>query len=66
MDSAQPYLVAAFYRFAALDDFEALRGPLLQSCQDLGIQGTILLAAEGVNGTVAGPEAGVRRLSFIR
>jgi len=55
-------LVAAFYRFAHLDDFRALREPLQQSCQDLGLQGTILLAAEGINGTVAGPERGVRRL----
>lgn len=54
--------VAAFYRFADLGDYRDLRGPLQQSCQDLGLQGTILLAAEGINGTVAGPERGVRRL----
>jgi UPF0176 protein len=55
-------LVAAFYHFAHLDDFEAMRGPLLQSCNDLGLMGTILLAREGINGTVAGSERGVRRL----
>lgn len=55
-------LVAAFYHFADLEDFESLRGPLLQRCEDLGLLGTILLAREGINGTVAGPEQGVRRL----
>lgn len=55
-------LVAAFYHFADLEDYESLRAPLLQSCEDLGLLGTILLAAEGINGTVAGPERGVQRL----
>ena len=36
-------LVAAFYHFTALPDCEALRGPLQQSCEDLGLLGTILL-----------------------
>lgn len=47
-------LVAAFYKFVPLADFEELRTPLQQACRDLGLMGTILLAAEGVNGTVAG------------
>ncbi|MEE4173220.1 MAG: rhodanese-related sulfurtransferase [Xanthomonadales bacterium] len=55
-------LVAAFYHFAELADCEDLRGPLQQRCEDLGLLGTILLASEGINGTVAGPERGVRRL----
>jgi UPF0176 protein len=54
--------VAAFYRFAALEDFRELRDPLLQCCEDLGLLGTILLAAEGINGTVAGSERSVERL----
>ena len=63
-DAAQggPVQVAAFYHFARLDDAEALRGPLQQSCEDLGLLGTILLAEEGINGTVAGPEKSVQRL----
>jgi UPF0176 protein len=61
-ESAPRALVAAFYRFADLPDYEALRGPLQQRCEDLGLLGTILLAREGINGTVAGPERGVRRL----
>ncbi|NQW38921.1 MAG: hypothetical protein HQ469_06975, partial [Cyanobacteria bacterium] len=55
-------LVAAFYRFAALENLPALRGELLQLAEAQGICGTILLAAEGVNGTIAGVDAGVQEL----
>jgi UPF0176 protein len=52
------FKVAALYRFVALPDFRALRGPLRALCEELGIRGTLLLAEEGINGTVAGePEA---------
>lgn len=61
-DQGDGVLVAAFYHFASLPDYKAMRGPLLQRCEDLGLLGTILLAEEGINGTVAGPERGVRRL----
>ncbi|MFM7646928.1 MAG: rhodanese-related sulfurtransferase [Cyanobium sp.] len=53
-------LVAAFYRFAALDALPALRKELQDLAATGAVRGTILLAAEGVNGTIAGPEAGVR------
>jgi len=56
------YLVAAFYRFVALPDFGDLRAPLQQRCEALGLLGSILLAEEGINGTVSGLEADVRRL----
>ncbi|MFA6154532.1 rhodanese-related sulfurtransferase [Mesorhizobium sp.] len=46
--------VAALYRFARLDAFEALRAPLAAFCCGRGIKGTLLLAREGINGTVAG------------
>ncbi|HMB59163.1 MAG TPA: rhodanese-related sulfurtransferase [Xanthomonadales bacterium] len=55
-------LVAAFYKFVALPDYHELRGPLQQRCEDLGLMGSILLAEEGINGTVSGPESGVRRM----
>jgi len=55
-------LVAAFYRFAALENLPALRGELLQLAQAQEVSGTILLAAEGVNGTIAGADAGVQVL----
>ncbi|MEM6325746.1 MAG: rhodanese-related sulfurtransferase [Bacteroidota bacterium] len=53
-------LVAAFYRFASLPDVADLREPLLRLGRDRGVMGTILLANEGVNGTIAGEEADVR------
>jgi UPF0176 protein len=52
-------LVAAFYRFAALEDPPVLRRGLLKLATARAVRGTILLAAEGVNGTICGPDAGV-------
>ena len=59
--------VATFYQFADLPDFEAERAPLKEECERHSVQGTIILAPEGINGTIAGPSAGVRSvLGFIR
>jgi UPF0176 protein len=49
-----PLVVAAFYQFAALPDFRELREPLRAICAGLGLKGSVLLAHEGINGTVAG------------
>jgi UPF0176 protein len=49
-----PCQVAAFYQFAALPDFPELREPLRAICAELGLKGTVLLATEGINGTLAG------------
>jgi UPF0176 protein len=49
-----PLKVAAFYQFAALPDFRELREPLRALCAGLGLKGSVLLAQEGINGTVAG------------
>ena len=50
--------VAALYQFAALPDFRDLREPLRARAAELGVKGSILLAEEGINGTVAGtPDA---------
>ncbi|MGV7215548.1 oxygen-dependent tRNA uridine(34) hydroxylase TrhO [Bradyrhizobium sp. UFLA05-112] len=48
------YKVAAFYQFARLADYRELREPLGAFCAGLGIKGSVLLAREGINGTVAG------------
>jgi len=56
------FLVAALYKFVRLPNFEELQAPLLDVCEQNGVKGTLLLADEGINGTVAGPEAGVRAL----
>ena len=47
-------VIATFYRFVRLDNFSELRAPLLRVMLDNQVRGTILLAAEGINGTVAG------------
>jgi UPF0176 protein len=54
--------VAALYQFAALGDFRELREPLRAFCVGLGLKGSILLAAEGINGTVAGRDDGIDAL----
>ncbi len=46
--------VCAFYKFVAIDDAVDLRTRLFSVCQQYGIMGTILLAAEGINATVSG------------
>ena len=48
------YFVATFYKFVPLSDFADKRSPLLDICLSNDICGTILLAEEGVNGTIAG------------
>jgi UPF0176 protein len=51
--------VAALYHFAKIPDPVALRPALLAACQAANIKGSLLLASEGINGTIAGPRAGV-------
>ena len=57
-----PYQVAAFYQFAALPDFRELREPLRAICADLELKGSVLLAHEGINGTIAGEPAAIDAL----
>ena len=54
-----PFEVAAFYQFAALPDFRELREPLRVRCAELGLKGSVLLAHEGINGTLAGTCDGI-------
>lgn len=56
------YLVVAFYKFVSLPDFAGLQEGLLNAAKANEVMGTILLASEGINGTVAGPETGIRNL----
>ncbi len=63
----QSICVAALYRFAQLTDCAQLREPLKQLCDDQAIKGTLLLASEGINGTIAGTRSGIERvLDHIR
>ena len=52
--SDSPVIVAALYKFVALPDYRRLREPLLDVCLNAGVKGTLLLATEGINGTIAG------------
>ena len=62
-----PVRVAALYRFTPFADCAALRAPLLDACRTLGIRGTLLLAPEGINGTIAGaPTALEAALAVVR
>ena len=61
------FAVAALYRFVRLDDYIELRQPLLDFLLAREIRGTLLLAAEGINGTVAGrPDAIDALLDYLR
>ncbi|MER9403014.1 rhodanese-related sulfurtransferase [Mesorhizobium caraganae] len=65
LSNHDPVRVAALYKFARLGDFEvlrALRTPLAAFCCGRGIKGTLLLAQEGINGTVAGSETDIADL----
>jgi UPF0176 protein len=57
-----PIVVAALYRFVSLPDYESLRQPLIDYCQSQNIKGTLLLASEGINGTVAGSRDSIDNL----
>ena len=57
-----PLKVAALYQFAALPDFRELREPLRTFAAGLGIKGSVLLAHEGINGTIAGEPAAIDAL----
>jgi UPF0176 protein len=66
MSSTAPFLTAALYKFVALPDFVEMQAPLQAFCEDNDVKGTLLLAHEGINGTIAGPKAGVRAvLDFL-
>lgn len=57
--SLAPVVVCALYHFVPLDNFAALQAPLLKLMQAKAVRGTVLLAGEGINGTIAGTRAGV-------
>uniref|UniRef100_UPI003B51DCDC oxygen-dependent tRNA uridine(34) hydroxylase TrhO n=1 Tax=Roseovarius indicus TaxID=540747 RepID=UPI003B51DCDC len=53
------YTIAALYHFTRFDDPAAIQAPLLALCEREKISGSLLLAHEGINGTIAGPRAGI-------
>lgn len=63
----QKIVVAAMYKFVHLSDFKELREKLMQVCEEQSLKGTLLLSAEGINGTVAGRREAIDSfLSYLR
>lgn len=55
------YLVTALYKFVVLEDYKQLQKPLKQFCLNHKIYGTLLLAKEGINGTIAGDQSSIEK-----
>lgn len=65
--AGEPFLIAALYHFVSVPRFAELRAPLQALCEENGVRGTLLLAHEGINGTIAGPAEGIRTvLAYLR
>ncbi|WP_407333136.1 rhodanese-related sulfurtransferase [Enterovibrio sp. 27052020O] len=56
------FVVCALYKFVELKDYQDLQAPLTAFMEENHIRGTLLLAQEGVNGTVSGPRESIDRL----
>lgn len=61
-DNPSQTVVCALYKFVTLKDYEQLRQPLLDVMLKNEVRGTLLLAEEGINGTVAGSRSGIDAL----
>lgn len=60
-------IVAALYHFTKFSDYKTLQGPLKKICNTEGIKGSLLLAYEGINGTISGSRLGIDKvLDHIR
>lgn len=62
MSDSPEFIVAAFYLFESLPGFEDLQDPLLAFCRARDLRGSILLAPEGINGTVGGSKGAIDEL----
>ncbi len=54
-----PIRVIALYRFTSFEDLASIRDGLDAACRAEGVKGTLLFAREGINGTIAGSDAGI-------
>ncbi|MDB5661970.1 MAG: Rhodanese domain protein [Sphingomonas bacterium] len=61
-DAPLPIRVVALYRFTAIADCAALQRTLAEACRAQGVRGTLILAPEGINGTIAGTDQGVGQI----
>ena len=58
---SEPYPVILFYKYVPIRSAEVFAAHQQTLCSSLGLKGRILIAAEGINGTLAGPPEGVNR-----
>ncbi len=58
----KPFIVVTFYKFVSLPDYREMKDPLLALCNENGVKGTILLAGEGINATIAGTHEGIQNV----
>lgn len=66
-DATLPIVVCALYKFVTLEDFRDIREPLLNRLLALDVKGTLLLAQEGINGTVSGSRSSINAmLDYLR
>ncbi len=56
------HAICALYKFTRLDDFETIQGPLKGFLDSLSVKGTLLLAREGINGTISGNQASLDKV----
>ncbi|MCS1351085.1 rhodanese-related sulfurtransferase [Mechercharimyces sp. CAU 1602] len=65
MTEAQTYQILLYYKYVPIIDPEAFRDEQYALCEELGLKGRILVAAEGINGTVSGPRRQTERYMEI-
>src|SRR5688572_31279896 len=58
-------VVASFYKFVDLKDYQKMQKSLFKACQEAKVKGTILLAPEGINGTIAGTRKGIDSILLL-
>ena len=58
-EKPQDIVVTALYKFTRFDDYQQYREPLRQMMIDNEVRGTLLLACEGINGTISGDRSGI-------
>ena len=58
-------LIASFYKFFHWPDYRAWQGPLRERCREAGLRGTVLLAEEGINATIAGSREAVEQVMDV-
>ncbi|PWW02796.1 UPF0176 protein [Paenibacillus cellulosilyticus] len=54
MEDQKPFRILLYYKYVAIEDYEAFAAEHLEFCKELGVKGRILIAAEGINGTLSG------------